>query len=645
MKATLFCLIVLYLFLPFTAFSQLRLPRLISDGLVLQRDQTVKIWGWSAAGEEIELSFRDQIYNTTANQEGTWEIALPPQSAGGPDDMILIGSNEIRVKNVLVGDVWLCAGQSNMVLPMERVKENYPRDIAGANYPEIRNYFIPTSTNLQASQEDLNSGQWISANPEDVLNFGAVSYFFAREIYEAYRIPIGLINASVGGTPIESWMSEEGLKEFPDLMEKVTQNKDSAYIRDMLRKTRANRSQQMENDKGLLEATAWFDTGYSPKGWKNIHIPGYWEDQGLNELNGTVWYRREIQVPASMTGTPAKLFMGRIVDADRIYVNGKEVGNISYQYPPRRYALAPGILQPGKNLIVIRVTNYSGKGGFVPDKPYYLTANGEEIDLKGDWQYKVGEVFKPVLNPPQNFSLQDQPTSLYNAMIAPLTSHPVRGILWYQGESNTHKPGPYYKLLPALIRDWRHAWGNQDLPFLYVQLANFMDRDFLPVESKWAELRNAQLQALSVPNTAMTVAIDLGEWNDIHPLNKKDVGYRLALGARHLSYGEKDLVYSGPLCKSVEVQDNKLIIHFDHLGSGLISIDNEPLCQFAIAGADQIYEWAEARIEGQTVVVFHKNIPHPKYLRYAWSNNPDGANLYNKEGLPASPFQFNLNNK
>jgi sialate O-acetylesterase len=300
----------------------------------------------------------------------------------------------------------------------------------------------------------------------------------------------------------------------------------------------------------------------------------------------------------------------------------------------------PGILKAGKNTIVIRVTNTNGKGGFVPDKPYFLRAGLEEIDLKGEWAYKVGDVFKPVVNYVPGISFQNQPTALYNAMVAPVKKLAIKGFLWYQGESNTGNPGPYYRLLPALIQDWRNQWNDQNLPFLYVQLANFMDRDFLPAESEWAELRDAQLKALSVDNTAMAVAIDLGEWNDIHPLNKKDVGHRLALGARFLAYGEKELVYSGPIYRSHTVQGNQMIIQFDHAGSGLISIDGEPIRQFAVAGADKVFEWAEAEIVNGTLVVSSKNISHPVYLRYAWSDNPDGANLYNKEGLPASPFQI-----
>lgn len=627
MKSFLVAVSFLFILISFSTSAQIKLPQIISDGLVLQREQSVKIFGWASAREEITLNFKNNVYNTIADDFGNWEIMLPPQAEGGPYDLTFRGRNEIIVRDVLFGDVWLCAGQSNMVLPIERVKEKYPDEIVNAHYPEIRNFFIGTVANLQEAQKDLPSGSWKSANPQDVMTFGAVSYFFAREIHEKHHVPVGLINASVGGTPIEAWISEEGLKEFPGLLDIVQQNKDTFYVNNIVRMARADIVTRKEADKGIVEPIQWFDPGYSPKGWKNIHIPGYWEDQGLKGLNGVVWYRKEIEVPASMTGVHAKLYMGRIVDADYVYVNGKKIGNTTYQYPPRRYNIAVGILKPGRNTIVIRVINMNGKGGFVPDKPYFLYANGQVLDLKGDWNYKVGDVFKPEIRRKVGISFQNQPASLYNAMVAPVKKQAIKGILWYQGESNTGRPAPYYDLLPALIVDWRNKWNDNNLPFLYVQLANYMDRDFLPVESHWAELRDAQLQALSVPNTAMTVAIDLGEWNDIHPLNKKDIGLRLALGARHLAYGEKDLVHSGPVYSSHSIRGNKIIIYFDHIGSGLISIDEEPLSQFAIAGADMIFDWADAEIVDGAVEVSNKNITNPVYIRYAWSNNPDGANL------------------
>jgi sialate O-acetylesterase len=339
-----------------------------------------------------------------------------------------------------------------------------------------------------------------------------------------------------------------------------------------------------------------------------------------------------------MVGKPAKVFLGRIVDADVLHINGKQVGNTAYQYPQRRYTVPSNLLRPGKNLFAVRVTNNSGKGGFVPDKPYCLISENDTIDLKGYWQYKVGEVFVPQSMPTSSFSAQNQPTALYNAMVAPLINYTIRGMIWYQGEANTIRASEYTKLQPAMIADWRSKWKEGDIPFLYVQLPGFMDYNYLPAESQWAELREAQLKSLSVPNTAMAVAIDLGEWNDIHPDRKKEVGDRLALAAEKIAYGE-NIVYSGPVFQSSTNEGNKIILSFTNVGSGLITNDGEELSEFAIAGADKKFVWAKAKIEGDKVIVWSDEIADPKYVRYAWADDPVNANLYNKEGLPASPFE------
>lgn len=620
--------------------AQIRLPKLISDGMVLQRDTELKIWGWASPNEEVSLQFNKKKYNTKANRKGSWIINLPAQKAGGPYEMKFSGKNKIKIENILFGDVWLGTGQSNMVLNMERLKEKYPNDIANADYPQIRNFFIDTSTNLTRPQADLNDGRWVTINPQTVLQMGGVTFFFARDLYEKYKIPIGIINSSVGGTPIQSWISEEGLQSFPDLATTVIKNKDTAAIHKIEQAQRDAIVIRPNEDKGLLQEPKWYTQEYKPKNWGTLFIPGYWEDQGLKDLNGVVWYRKELEIPARMAGQTAHLYMGRIVDADEAYINGQKIGNITYQYPPRRYTIPNGLLKEGKNVITLRISNYNGKGGFVPDKNYILVAGQDTLDLRGEWQYKVGEVFKPQKYVP-SFSYQNQPASLYNAMIAPLKSYAIKGFVWYQGESNTGNPEPYGDYLQALIKDWRSQWSTEELPFLFVQLANFMDQDFLPVESNWAVLREEQRRSLRVPNTAMATAIDLGEWNDIHPLNKKELGLRLAKAARNVAYGEKDLVFSGPNYVSHEVQDGKIILNFEHVGSGLIAIDDELLTYFAIAGFDKEFKWAQAKIVGDQIEVSHPDIHHPMYVRYAWANNPASANLYNKEGLPASPFQTN----
>ncbi len=627
--------------------AQIRLPRLVRDSMVLQRDVPLTIWGWASKGEKINLKFNGKNYKTISNDDGKWSVLLPAMKAGGPYVMNIAGINTIILRDILIGDVWFCSGQSNMVHQMKLHSERYAKEIATANYPMIRHFFIPSITNLQGPQNDLRTGYWKAANPQDVLEFSAVAYFFATTIYEKYKTPIGLINASVGGTPIEAWISEGGFSEFPEQLNIIQKLKDTAYVNAANRSgVSANIKQAKINDKGLAAPVKWFNISYVPKGWHNINIPGYWEDQGLKDLNGVVWYRKETDVPASMTNMPAKIFLGRIVDADFLYVNGSLVGNTTYQYPQRRYQLPAGLLKPGKNIFVIRVLNTSGKGGFVTDKPYALVAGDQRIDLKGDWLFKVGEVYPPI--PPDDavtrkgtlpVVAQNQPASLYNAMVAPAICYKVKGFLWYQGEANTGRAREYARLLPALVADWRRLWKEENAPFIWAQLPGFMDRQYHPSESQWATLRESQLQSLFVPNTAMAVTIDLGEWNDIHPDNKKDVGYRLALAAEKIAYNEKDIVFSGPVYQSSKVDGNKIILSFTHTGSGLISIDGEELSQFAIAGPDKKFVWAHATIEGERVIVWSDEIGQPAFVRYAWADNPEDANLYNKEGLPASPFR------
>lgn len=620
--------------------AQVRLPQLVRDSMVLQRDTKVRLWGWAGAGEKVTVKFNNKTYKTTTGADGKWQLYLPPTKAGGPYTINIDAHNHLVLKDVLIGDVWICSGQSNMVHQMILHRERYEKDIAQANNPNIRHFWIPTMTDLQGPHDDLPTGYWKSANPQDVLQFSAVAYFFAQKIYDQYKIPIGLINASVGGTPIQAWTSEEGLAGFPDISSTIQKNKDTAYTNGFARRAfAANASRPKQEDKGLTGSTTWFDVNYQPAGWRTINIPGYWEDQGIKDLDGVVWYRREITVPASMVNVPAKIALGRIVDADMVYLNGKQVGNTTYQYPQRRYPLAPGILQAGKNIIVVRVTNNAGKGGFVPDKPYYISAGQDTIDLKGTWQYKVGDVFIPQGFGGGGFSAQNSPTALYNAMLAPATHYTIKGFLWYQGEANTGNAREYAALTPALIKDWRHQWAQGDLPFLYVQLPNFMDVQYLPSESQWAATREAQLKSLSVPNTGMAITIDLGEWNDIHPDNKKSVGERLAVAAQKIAYGEQNIVYSGPLFDTAIIDHSNIIIRFKHTGSGLVTNDGEAPGSFAIAGADKKFVWAKAQIDGDKVIVSQQGITTPLYVRYAWADNPHHANLYNKEGLPASPFR------
>ena len=600
--------------------------------MVLQRDIELNMWGWANVGEKITLSFNKKTVKATTGKDGRWSVELPPMKPGGPYTMTIKGDNLITLNDILIGDVWFCSGQSNMVLAMERLRENYPTEVSTDNFSEIRNFFVPTKSDVTKVYEDLPMGEWKSATGPGILEFGGVAYFFAKKLYQKYKVPIGIINSSVGGTPIEAWMSEDAFKEFPSALAQIENFRDTTYMNRLAK-------------KAVVSPVKRTEASYVPKTWHKFWMPGYWADQGVRNLNGVLYFKKEIDVPLSMTGVPAKLFIGRIIDSDSAFVNGTFVGNITYQYPPRRYNIPANLLKPGKNTILVKVTNTSGKGGFVPQKNYSLQANAQILDLRGEWAYQVVQVFpKPTFIPganaaPRPIVAQSSPTGLYNTMVAPAIHYKIKGFLWYQGETNAGQPKEYAKLLPALIADWRNKWGLGNIPFLFAQLPNYMEVDYLPVESDWAQMRQSQLQTLTVPNTGMSVAIDAGEWNDIHPLNKKEIGERLALWAEHHAYGAKEMVYSGPIYQSANLQDNKVILSFDHVGSGLMAKDEPELYYFSIAGADKKYVWAKAKIQDNKVVVWNDLIPNPVSVRYAWADNPEGANLYNKEGLPASPFE------
>ncbi|WP_179021884.1 sialate O-acetylesterase [Winogradskyella forsetii] len=631
--------------------AQVKLPKLISDGMVLQRNVKIPIWGWASPNEKVTIQFKGKTYKTKASADGKWQVELKKMKAGGPYTMVISAKNEIDVKDILIGDVWLCTGQSNMVHQLDIHDVLYEKEIETANNPSIRHFKVPTTPNISGPQDDLTGGEWQKAIGDEVRPFSAVAYFFAKKIYKKYQIPIGLINASVGGTPIEAWIPKEGYKSYPEILKIIEENKDTAFVNSQKQKQPTSNKEVVKiTDKGLIGEKPWYDINFEPKNWRRINIPGYWEDQGARDLNGVVWFRREIDIPEAMVGQKARVFLGRIVDADQLYINGVMVGEKTYQYPQRRYNVPENLLKAGKNVFVVRVTNNYGKGGFVPDKPYYIFTEKDTVDLKGYWQYKVGEVFKPFdfsalsnrnsdTPRPRRINPQNEPTALYNGMVAPYKEFPLKGILWYQGESNAGNPKAYKGYMEALVSGLRSVFNQPEIPFVYAQLPNFMDVSYLPSESNWAELRESQLKALSIPNTAMTVNIELGEWNDIHPDNKKDVGERMALAGLKLAYDE-NLVYSGPLFRDYKIESNKVIISFSNTGSGLITNDGAPLSEFAIAGNDKKFVWAKAKIEGDKVVVWSDEVPNPKYVRYAWADNPDNPNLYNKEGLPASPFRI-----
>jgi sialate O-acetylesterase len=638
---TLFSTIFLTLLIAQTSFSEVRLPRLVSNGMILQCEVPVKIWGWASVGEKVTLHFNNESFSTLTNDNGKWQIPLPAQKAGGPFTMEITASNRIWLKDILFGDVWLCSGQSNMEYPMNRLTDKYADVITKCRNSNIRQFKVQQVYDFNAPHDDYPSGNWVAVTSKTILDYSAVAYFFASDLYEKYHVPIGIINASVGGSPAEAWMSVEALKEFPTYLEEAEKFKNQAYIYQIQTSERkANKEwydKLNQTDRGLASNPTWKDPAFNATSWPTMPVPSYWADHGLGEVNGVVWFRKEIELPTSMIGKPVRLFMGRIVDADSVFINGKLVGTTGYQYPQRNYHVPTGVLHTGKNTIVVRIINNSGRGGFVKEKPYQLFNETDTIKLTGNWQYQLGCTMSPT--PAQTF-VNWKPTGLYNGMLAPAINYAIKGAVWYQGESNAERYQEYQRLLTALITDWRLKHNQGNFPFIIAQLPNFMDAKDEPSESSWAWFRNAQLEtSLSVENTALTVNIDLGDWNDIHPQNKADVGRRLALAAQRLAYHDKKMVASGPIYQSFKISGDKVELTFTNCGGGLVVKDGKSLKQFAVAGPDNIFVWAQAKIEGNKIIVWNKTISDPVAVRYAWADNPEGANLYNVEGLPASPFK------
>ena len=525
--------------------AKVKLPALISDGMVLQREQPIKVWGTADAGESVQVKFLKNAtptgvkggklkvaYTVTADANGRWTLTLPAMKPGGP---YILQVNDIELKDILVGDVWLCSGQSNMELPVSRVTDMFRDEIAAYENTNIRQLKVPNIFNFHAPQADLpDYVAWKPLTQENVMNFSALGYFFAKAMYEKNSIPVGLINSSWGGTPVEAWISEEGLKEFPKYINDKRQYEDDAYLKSIkqtegLSFYRWNTS-LYRGDAGLHEATPWYAANYNNKDWKTVDLFSTdWGTNGLNPINGSHWFRKEVEVPQDWNGKEATLRLGCIVDADSVYVNGTFVGTVSYQYPPRIYTIPAGVLKAGKNTVTIRLISNNGYPHFVKEKPYKIICGNEEVSLQGEWKYRLGASMPPA---PGMMFFCYKPVCLYNAMIAPLQNYGIRGVLWYQGESNVDRRNEYAALLTVLIADWRSTFDNPELPFYIIELADFLSKDDISGRQAWAEMRKEQAKVAETNrNTRLIRNSDLGEWNDIHPLDKKTLGQRAAESA------------------------------------------------------------------------------------------------------------------
>ncbi|MGA1237278.1 MAG: sialate O-acetylesterase [Limisphaerales bacterium] len=618
-----------------------------SDNMVLQRNQQIPVWGWTAPGERISASIQDHTTSTTADASGRWELHLPKMRHGGPYNLSIKGPTSTTLTNVLIGDVWLCSGQSNMEMGIGEVR-NAQTEIKNARYDHIRLLSIPKK--IASEPQETFNGRWKTCTPENIVQgdyngFSAAGFFFGRDLHMELGVPIGLIDSTWGGTVAEAWTSASALQAMPDFKPAVERLEE---IRTALASGTLDWDQLQQQwfesvDPGSSNLN-WASPELDSSTWPDTTIPGYWDETELGNFDGIVWFRREFNLPNGWEGQAAYLHIGPIDDRDATFVNGTLVGTTDIPNPAREYKIPAGVLQAGRNVIAIRVLDTGGRGGiYGKADQLHLDSAGDarqsSVNLAGSWRYHRGPALSKTGQPPRRLdSNPNEVTVLYNGMIAPLLPFPIRGAIWYQGESNANRAAQYQRLLPTMIQDWRSRFNVGSFPFLIVQLANFMAVDQQPSESDWAELREAQfLTTQTTPNTGLALAIDIGEANDIHPRNKQEVGRRLALTARALAY-HQDLPYSGPVFRSMRQQDHALRLRFNHVYGSLNSGKETALNGFALAGADGKFVWANARIEGHEVVVESPLIPDPVHVRYGWGNNPN-CNLYNQAGLPAVPFR------
>ncbi|MBA3698514.1 MAG: beta galactosidase jelly roll domain-containing protein [Planctomycetes bacterium] len=610
--------------------------QLFNDHMVFPRDLEAPVWGWCEPGKEVTVAMAGKSAKATAGADGRWQVKLGPFAAGGPHELVISGPKEQKIGDVLVGDVWICSGQSNMEWGVHS-SNNSHEEIAKANHPKIRLFYVPKR--ISTEPQSLVSADWKVCSPESVPGFSAVGYFFGRLLHEQTGIPIGLINSNWGGTVAEAWTSAGALKTMDDFkgavedFERTAKNGQDDFEQIMAEWWK-------KNDPGSLAGLGFADPNVEVNDWKSMNLPGHWEGQGLPNFDGIVWFRRDFELPENWTGKDVKLHLGAIDDRDTTWVNGSKVGEMNDWNHDRVYKVPKKLLKTGRNTIAVRVLDTGGGGGFHgrPEQLQLERAGGDPIALAGEWRWNMTKPFSEVTQPPSRIDNNPNAvTVLSNGMISCLEPFAIKGAIWYQGESNAGRADQYRRLLPTMIKDWRQRFGVGDFPFYIVQLANFMEPTNDPVQSGWAELREAQLwTAMNVPNCGIAVTIDIGDAKDIHPRNKQDVGKRLALEALAKTYG-KQLVHQGPLYKEMKIEGNTVRLVFDHVGGGLEQ-RGDKLAGFAIAGADGKFVHGEARIDGANVIVTGAGIEQPTAVRYGWANNPP-ATLFNKDGLPASPFR------
>lgn len=645
------CITLLLLFLSCLGYGKIILPGYFTDNMVLQQQTKVKIHGQSSDHGSIELrvSWDKKIYKGPIGEDGEWEIEINTPKAGGPFRIVFSdASEECFLDNIMVGEVWFCSGQSNMEMPLAGWGKvlNYEQEIKEANYPLIRLFQVKKETSA-VPEKVLHStmGKWQECSPASVSDFSSLGYFFARNLWNTLKVPVGIIDCTWGGTPIEGWSSYEVMKMIPDYAPKVEELQRLDSNEETLRsKFEKDKSEWLQNltiaDEGYNDGKfTWASCSYDDRSWNNMVLPQNWGQTELSNFDGVVWFRKTIEIPQEWAGKQLTLRLGMIDDEDVTYFNGVEIAEGTGYNSPRQYTVPSELVKEGKAVIAVRVLDYNGDGGICGENnSFWISANEDDrIALANEWKYKAGISLRnfPAF-PVYPLNNTQSPASIYNAMVNPLVSFPIKGILWYQGEANVGNAARYSDMFQAMIQDWRSKWQNMEMPFYFVQLANYLKRQEVQPDSQWAALREAQSDALHLAHTGMVVNIDLGEADDIHPKNKQEVGRRLASLALQNTYRKK-VEGTSPVYKNYIIDGDSIRLSFEGARKGFRVVDS--ITGFTIAGTDHVFYKANAKIEGNEIIVWSDKVMFPVAVRYGWADNPE-CNLYDMQSeLPLSPFR------
>lgn len=624
---------LLFIAISTTLSAKATLPKFFSDHMVLQRDAPITIYGWADPGKIVKASFKNQNLESKTNANGEWSLTFPAQAAGGPFEMVIAEDNKITFKDVYIGDVWFCSGQSNMGWKLEDAL-NGKEELSNASHEKIKLLQV-SRTMAGIPQKDIEKGQWETSSPESAEGFSAVAYFFGRELFQKYNVPIGLINSSWGGTNIEAWMSEDLMGKHTAAQKVIAEMKGINFqevMKSYKKEFTAWEKKADELDLGTKEK--WHNKDYNTSSWKAITLPVYWSKAKVTPNDGVIWVTRNFDLTAKdLAKDELTLAIGRVDNEDITYINGIKVGESTQKDLDRFYKVPKSVLVAGKNVITIRVKNTGDIGGFRGDaQSLYLETASQRLSLAGEWKYEAGT--KDIEEVPVRQHPTKYPTSLYNGMVAPFFGLKIKGIIWYQAEANSKNAKEYAGMFKDMITDWRKKW-NADYPFIYAQLPNYANQN-----NRWITLRESQSKALELKNTGMAVLIDVGEDDNIHPIHKQVVGKRMALIASNVAYGEKDVPASAPVFESFKIDGNSVTITFKN-GTFAPETAKANINGFMVAGSDKKFYPANAYLQSdmKTIKLSSDKVSSPKDIRYLWEDSPGKIMLYNKEGLATPPFR------